>query len=267
MGDIVKHKNLVDQAKLEELKRWHDLKCFKRMSRASARNKVGGTWVLKWKKVRKEINGVSTCIKLIKARLTARGFKDVQAFSENVTTYSGTASKCSQRMISQHAAHFEHQLFSMDISAAFSKGMTYGKIAEITGEPLRSVQLDFPRQDAWLLQQLPGMQDFDYHTEVLDLVKALWGLKDAPRAFGLKLAETLRNNGYTQGIMDPQIWRNIKGEQKGSSTSRSTRASTSEQKGSPTSRSARASSGEQKRSPNSRSSKGTDIKSDKSQKE
>ena len=41
------------------------------------------------------------------------------------------------------------------------------------------------------LQELPGMASIDYHTEVLDLVKALWGLKDAPRAFGLKLAETL----------------------------------------------------------------------------
>ena len=88
-------------------------------------------------------------------------------------------------------------------------------------EPLRSVQFDFPRQDAWLLQQLPGMSDFDYHVEVLDLVKALWGLKDAPRAFGLKLAETLRQNGFVQGIIDPQIWRKRK-EQKGRPSSRST---------------------------------------------
>ena len=125
----------------------------------------------------------------------------------------------------------------MDISAAFLKGMTYEKIAEITGEPLRSVQFDFPRQDAWILQQLPGMKDFDYHTEVLDLVKALCGLKDAPRAFGLKLAETLRGNGYTQGIMDPQIWRKRKGEQGGSMTSRSARASRKEQERGTTSRS------------------------------
>ena len=95
----------------------------------------------------------------------------------------------------------------MDISAAFLKGMTYEKISALTGEPLRSVQFDFPRHDAWLLQQLPIMQAFNYHTEVLDLIKALWGLKDAPRAFGLKLAETLKNDGYVQGIQDPQLWR------------------------------------------------------------
>ena len=127
-----------------------------------------------------------------------------------MTTYSGTASRWAQRMVNQHAAQCEHEIFSMDISAAFLKGMTYAKISQLTGDPLRSAQFDFPAQDAWLLQKLPGMQDFDYHTEVLDLVKALWGLKDAPRAFGLKLAETLREAGYIQGIIDPQVWRKFK---------------------------------------------------------
>ena len=153
--EIIKHSKQVIQAKLEELKRWHELDCFRRMPRQKATNKVDGTWVLKWKKVRKEINGVSTWVRIIKARLTARGFKDIQAFSEGVTTYSGTASKWAQRMINQHAAQFEYEIFSMDISAAFLKGMTYEKIAKLTGEPLRSVQFDFPRQDAWLLCQLP----------------------------------------------------------------------------------------------------------------
>ena len=103
----------------------------------------------------------------------------MQAFAENVTTYSGTASTWAHRLVKQHAAQFQHELFSMDISAAFLKGMTYQKISEMTGEPLRSVQFDIPRHDAWLLQQLPGMPDFNQHIEVLDLVKALWGLKDA----------------------------------------------------------------------------------------
>ena len=103
-------------------------------------------------------------------------------------------------------------IFSIDISAAFLKGMTYEKIAKITGAPLRSVQFDVPPRDAWLLQKLPGMSDFNYHTEVLDLIKALWGLKDAPRAFGLKLVETLCDNGFTQGIVDPQVWRKFSKE-------------------------------------------------------
>ena len=42
--EIKTHQKQVDQAKLEELKRWHDLKCFKRMQRSEARNKIDGTW-------------------------------------------------------------------------------------------------------------------------------------------------------------------------------------------------------------------------------
>ena len=58
--------------------------------------------------------------------------------------------------------------------------MTYKEIAKVTGEPLRSVQFDFPAKDAWLLRQLPGMEDYDNNLAIFDLIKAMWGLKDAP---------------------------------------------------------------------------------------
>ena len=164
--EIIQYAKLVNEAKLEELKRWHSLECFVRMPRHKARNKVDGTWVLKWKKVRKEVNGQNSWVRIIKARLTARGFKDAQAFEDNIKTYSGTASKWSQRAVNAHAAQMQYTLFSMDISAAFLKGMTYREIAKVTGDPLRSVQFDFPAKDAWLLRQLPGMEDYDNNLEI-----------------------------------------------------------------------------------------------------
>ena len=103
----------------------------------------------------------------------------------------------------------QYTLFSMDISAAFLKGMTYKEIARVTGDHLRSVHFDFPAKDAWLLRQLPGMKGYGNNLEILDLVKAMWGLKDAPRAFGMRLKVTLRDC-YVQGIMDPQVWRKFK---------------------------------------------------------
>ena len=103
----------------------------------------------------------------------------------------------------------------MDISAAFLKGMTYKEIAQVTGEPLRNVQFDFPSKYAWLLRQLPGMEYYDNNLEILDLVKAMWGLKDAPRAFGMRLNVTLRDCGYVQGIMGPQVWRKFKPKEPG----------------------------------------------------
>ena len=61
----------------------------------------------------------------------------------------------------------------MDISTAFLKGMTYHEIAKITGEPLRSVQFDFPPADAWLIRQLPGMSDYDNNVGLLCSIQAM----------------------------------------------------------------------------------------------
>ena len=93
--------------------------------------------------------------------------------------------------------------------------MAYTEIAKATGEPLRSVQFDFPAKYAWLLRQLPGMEDNYNNFEISDLVKAMWGLNDAPRAFGMRLKVTLKECGYVQGIMDPQVWRKFKSKEPG----------------------------------------------------
>ncbi len=89
-------------------------------------------------------------------------------------------------------------------------GLTFEDIAKETGDPLRQVQFDFPQTDAWLLRKLPGMEDYDNTVEILDLVKAMWGLKDAPRASACDCAAPFRECGYEQGITDPQVWRKFK---------------------------------------------------------
>eukprot|EP00975_Prorocentrum_lima_P056259 11798154-Prorocentrum_lima.AAC.1 len=73
----------------------------------------------------------------------------------------------------------------MDISAAFLKGMTFKDIAKEIGDTLRSVEFDFPPGDVWILRKLPGMEDYYGSLEILDLLKAMCGLKDAPRAFSM----------------------------------------------------------------------------------
>ena len=57
------------------------------------------------------------------------------------------------------------------------------------------------------------MSDFVINGEILDLVKAMWGLKDAPRAFSMRLSATLRAAGYIQGVMGPQVWRKFSDEE------------------------------------------------------
>ena len=73
------HEDEVRKAIYDELVRWNQRGGFKRFPKKQARNVLDSRWVLKWKKV----DGM----RVIKARLTARGFKDKQA--EEVSTYAG----------------------------------------------------------------------------------------------------------------------------------------------------------------------------------
>jgi len=197
----------VNIAKLDELKRWHSLNCFRRLPKSKATNVIDGTWVLKYKNVLGTgPDGKPTSRKVIKARLTARGFKDLQAYQENISTYSGTSTKAAQRLVNGHAAQNEYPIFSMDISAAFLKGMTFEEIARETGQPLRSVQFKMPADSIPLLKQLEGMHDFNPIVEVLDFLKAMWGLKDAPRAFGLRRDRVFKEFGATPTVRDPNLW-------------------------------------------------------------
>eukprot|EP00975_Prorocentrum_lima_P011915 2532875-Prorocentrum_lima.AAC.1 len=51
------------------------------------------------------------------------------------------------------------------------------------------------------------MEDYDGSLEILDRLKAMWGLKDAPRACSMRLSRSLNEIGYQQGITDKKIWR------------------------------------------------------------
>jgi len=158
--ELVQYAAEVDAAKFVELKKWHDLQTFRRFARKDATNVLDGRWVINWKEqyVAPKVEGGKPTFKWsIKARLTARGFKDVQAFNDNIATYSGTANKASQRIICAQAAQSCTVLWSMDIGSAFLKGISFAEIAKKTGTPLRSVQFDFPAKDVHLLQLLPGM--------------------------------------------------------------------------------------------------------------
>eukprot|EP00975_Prorocentrum_lima_P068043 12918471-Prorocentrum_lima.AAC.1 len=48
--EILKYHKEASEAKLAELRRWQDLNYFRRSSRSESKNRVDGTWVLKWKK-------------------------------------------------------------------------------------------------------------------------------------------------------------------------------------------------------------------------
>ena len=90
--------------------------------------------------------------KIVRARLTLRGFKDRDA--DNLEKYAGTSQRYSQRLLASEAANRCWPIMSTDISKAFLQGVTYEELARITGEPLRDVNFYLPNDTIAVLKQL-----------------------------------------------------------------------------------------------------------------
>jgi hypothetical protein len=160
----------ITEPMLKELKTWATLKCFSRKQRSQARNIIDVRWVLKWKweeqaqDAQATKNSAAEAKKVIRARLTVRGFKDVDKWSSD--TYAGTSSRCSQKILVSEAARQKWPICTADISKAFLQGVTYKELSEITGEPLREVNFTLPRYNIAQLCQIPGFETFNPDKEV-----------------------------------------------------------------------------------------------------
>jgi hypothetical protein len=181
---------------LDELLRWSELKAFRRFPRRAAKNIIDSRWVLKWKKV----DGV----RVIRARLTVRGFKDLQANA--LRTFAGTTSRWGQRLVNSEAAQRGWALFTADVSQAFLRGLTFEQAALMKGEIQREVQFDLPPGCSSLLNQLPGYEDFDALAEVLEMLRCGFGLKDAPRLWQKVLHGVLLDAGFATLQSDMQLY-------------------------------------------------------------
>ena len=95
--EIQKHIGDVMTAVYDEHKTWISHDCFRRHPRRNAVNILDVKWVLKWKwmQVRGK-NGEIKQIRIIRARLTQRGFRDLD--KGHLQTFSGTASRLAQRV-------------------------------------------------------------------------------------------------------------------------------------------------------------------------
>ena len=154
--ELYKHREEVQAAIVCELQTWLKYKCFKRRPRAGARNIVDCKWVIKWKM---EVLPNGKNRRIIRARLTLRGFKDMDA--ANLERYAGTSQRYSQRLVVSEAANRKWSLVSTDISKAFLQGVTYEELAKITGEPLHDVNFYLPPNSVTALETLPGFESFN----------------------------------------------------------------------------------------------------------
>ena len=185
------HAHEVRAAVLDELKTWVAHKCFSRRPRKGAWNIVDVRWVGKFKRVKAKHDPTKT-VRVIRMRLTLRGFKDKEA--KGLVTYAGTASRLAQKITISEACIRGWPLTAIDVRKAFLKGLTYQELAETTGERLREVNFELDKESVHILRMIPGYEDFDPVSEVLHNDKPGTGFKDAPRCFALKLARATQGS-------------------------------------------------------------------------
>ena len=76
-------------------------------------------------------------VRTILMRLALRGFKDRDV--EDLTTFAGTSSRLSQRLVASEAFVQGWPLATDDVKKAFPKGISHDELEQTTQEPKRAV--------------------------------------------------------------------------------------------------------------------------------
>ena len=119
-----------------------------------------------------------------KARLVAQGYTQIDGldFGE---TYAPVARLESIRILLAYAAHHDFKLYQMDVKSAFLNG---------------------PLSELVYVEQPPDFEDPKHPNHVYKLHKALYVLKQAPRAWYECLREFLFKNGFAMGKADSTLF-------------------------------------------------------------
>ena len=56
---------------------------------------------------------------------------------------------------------------TLDVKKAFLKGATYEELAELTGDPIRTVNFEITEEVARILRKFPGYEKFDRRLHAL----------------------------------------------------------------------------------------------------
>jgi hypothetical protein len=101
---------------------------------------------------------------------------------------------------------FSWQIIVWDVSTAFLQGMSFDQLSSSTGQELRQVAFTPPRGAEKYFKELDGCGHYDPTLMVLRMLKPVYGLKDAPRAWRLRLDAELRRLHGRPMLSDPSVY-------------------------------------------------------------
>jgi hypothetical protein len=119
-----------------------------------------------------------------KTRLVAKGYSQVEGLDFD-ETYASVARLESIRILLAYATYHDFKLYQMDV---------------------KSVILNGPIKEEVYVEQPPDFEDSEYPNHVYKLSKALYELKQAPRAWYECLRDFLITNGFKVGKVDPTLF-------------------------------------------------------------
>ncbi|KAL8125961.1 hypothetical protein AgCh_013308 [Apium graveolens] len=119
-----------------------------------------------------------------KARLVAKGYSQYEGIDYD-ETFAPVARLEAIRIFLAYAAHKKFTVFQMDVKSAF-----------LNGELEEEVYVEQP----------PGFVDSKFPHHVYKLDKALYGIKQAPRAWYETLAQFFLESGFNRGTIDKTLF-------------------------------------------------------------
>jgi hypothetical protein len=137
-------------------------------------NVIGIKWVFKNKQ------GKDGEVVRNKARLVAQGYSEVEGldFGES---FAPVARLEAIRILLAFAASMRFKLYQMDVKNTFLNGVIHEEV---------------------YVRQPPGFESLKYPDRVYTLSKVLYGLKQASRAWYVRLKTFLLEHGYVMGSVD-----------------------------------------------------------------
>jgi hypothetical protein len=118
------------------------------------------------------------------ARLVAKGYSQVEGFDFD-ETYASVARLETICILLAYATYHGFKLYQMDMKSAFLNG---------------------PIKEEVYVEQPPGFEDSEYPTHDYKLSKALYRLKQAPRAWYECLRDFLITNGFKVRKANPTLF-------------------------------------------------------------
>ena len=192
----VQFRHLEDSDKLDFMKAMqgelssyleHEAVAIAKRHNVPAARVMGMRWVLSWKAVTNEQGEVTG--QKPKARLIIKGYQDPDLL--HLKRDSPTLATQSRNMILALAAANRWDAYLGDIKTAFLNGDKTEAQREVFAEP--------PEEVRRMLNMRPN--------ELFRILKAVYGLLHAPRAWADKLAKELQKQGWTQSRLEPCVWR------------------------------------------------------------